>query len=246
VIQWDWKEAVFPQAGQCNEIHECLIEKWQDIKPYLPGYGVHFVCGRDVLGEDIMTTTYLRETAEAAGIKTRVLLIGEVGWDRIRHRFVDLSNDEMRVVFKLYPWEWMLRESFGRNLLDKTTLWIEPLWKLMWSNKCVLPLLWEMFPDHPNLLPAWDTRPPVDCVAKPSFGREGRGVTFLSAGDPLPMLEDSLGRMIFQKRIAIEPFDGQVPIIGSWMVDGYHAGIGIREGGPITNNNSRFAPHIVI
>ena len=35
------------------------------------------------------------------------------------------------------------------------TLWIEPIWKMMWSNKGILPVLWRLFPDHPNLLPAY-------------------------------------------------------------------------------------------
>lgn len=245
VIQWEWKESVLPERGQFNEIHECLIEKWKDIKPYLPSDLVHFVCSRDFLGEDITTTTYLRETANDAGLKTRSLLIGDVGWDMAHRRWVDLSNDEMRTIFKLYPWEWMVREKFGPNIRDNKTLWIEPIWKMMWSNKCALPLLWNMFPNHANLLPAWDERPPFSCVAKPCFGREGRGVSFLSAEDPLPDVAETLGRLIFQDEIEIAPFDGQIPIVGSWIVDSYPAGIGIREGGRITTNNSRFAPHVL-
>ena len=34
------------------------------------------------------------------------------------------------------------------------TLWLEPVWKMMWSNKAVLAVLWDLFPGHPNLLPA--------------------------------------------------------------------------------------------
>ena len=32
---------------------------------------------------------------------------------------------------------------------------IEPSWKLILGNKAILPLLWEMFPEHKNLLPAY-------------------------------------------------------------------------------------------
>jgi glutathionylspermidine synthase len=37
---------------------------------------------------------------------------------------------------------------------------------------------------------------------------------------------------------------GNYPVIGSWVIDGESAGIGIRESGTmITNNLSRFVPH---
>ncbi|NWP29040.1 glutathionylspermidine synthase family protein, partial [Escherichia coli] len=42
VIQWDWKEAVFPALDQYNGLHERLVDKWRDIAPLLPGGHVHF------------------------------------------------------------------------------------------------------------------------------------------------------------------------------------------------------------
>ena len=58
----------------------------------------------------------------------------------------------IEIAFKLYPWEWMFREQFGASLLGASTRWIEPPWKAILSSKGILPLLWEMFPGHPNLL----------------------------------------------------------------------------------------------
>ena len=49
----------------------------------------------------------------------------------------------------------MFREAFGAQLQGAPTRWIEPPWKAILSNKGILPLLWEMFPGHPNLLPAF-------------------------------------------------------------------------------------------
>ena len=49
----------------------------------------------------------------------------------------------------------MFHEAFGARLAKAPTRWIEPPWKAILSNKGILPLLWEMFPDHPNLLPAF-------------------------------------------------------------------------------------------
>ena len=38
--------------------------------------------------------------------------------------------------------------------------------------------------------------------------------------------------------------DGNYPVIGSWVIGGEPAGIGIREDrNPVTTNLSRFVPH---
>ena len=55
---------------------------------------------------------------------------------------------------KLYPWEWMTADEFGLNLRTTDIKLVEPAWKMLLSNKAILPVLWEMFPGHPNLLAA--------------------------------------------------------------------------------------------
>jgi len=43
----------------------------------------------------------------------------------------------------------------------------------------------------------------------------------------------------------IPSLDGAYPVIGSWLIDGVAAGIGIRESStPVTNNSSCFVPHL--
>ena len=64
--------------------------------------------------------------------------------------FVDLDDRPIALAFKLYPWEWMFRDAFGAKLAGAPTRWIEPPWKAILSNKGILPLLWEMFPRHPE------------------------------------------------------------------------------------------------
>ena len=49
----------------------------------------------------------------------------------------------------------------------------------------LLPILWELFPDHPNLLPAYfePGRIPGDFVKKPLLSREGANITMVERGD---------------------------------------------------------------
>jgi glutathionylspermidine synthase len=49
---------------------------------------------------------------------------------------------------------------------------------------------------------------------------------------------------IYQRTAPLPSFGGNYAVIGSWVVEGEAAGIGIRESdGPITTNLSRFVPH---
>lgn len=239
IIQWDWLQEQLPGRSQFNDLHETLVEKWRDIAPLIPHGRMHFMSAADVLGEDVVTTNYLRETAEEAGLKTKMILAPDVGWNARLSRFVDLDNNEMTAIYKLYPWEWLTAEEFGRNIPDAGALWIEPIWKMIWSNKAILPILWELFPDHPNLLRASTSPLDVKAVSKPLTGREGRGIAIMPPGDDVPLTDGQ----VFQEYFQIPEHGGQTPIIGSWIIDSYPAGVGVREGALITNNNSSFVPH---
>ena len=75
---------------------------------------------------------------------TKRLFIDEIGWNG--KNFMDLQEEPISRIFKLYPWEWMIHEEFGPHLLKEPWQVIEPAWKMVLSNKGILPLLWEMFP----------------------------------------------------------------------------------------------------
>ena len=53
------------------------------------------------------------------------------------------------------------------------------------------------------------------------------------------------GPYVYQQYHPLADFKGNHPVIGSWMINGYAAGIGIREDvSPVTGNFSRFIPHV--
>jgi glutathionylspermidine synthase len=252
VAQWYWLQDVFPEADQFNSLHEKLVAKWKGLVPYLDS-PVYF--GHDGSDEDSMTVGYLRDTAEQAGIETVSMLMREIGWQAEKKRFVDLELRPMRSIFKLYPWEWLLKERFGPEALaamDRTQ-WIEPIWKMLWSNKALLAVLWELNPGHELLLPAYldGPRDLGDYVTKPFFGREGAGIAVHRAktgsgpGSSGRAPDRGRGDIVYQQLAPLMSGDGNTAVIGSWLVDGEPAGIGIRESRElITTNTSRFVPHL--
>jgi glutathionylspermidine synthase len=247
VIQWNWKEAVFPRADQFNSLHERLVAKWRNIGPLLPPL-THFAHVNDDAGEDTMTVTYLRETARQAGVETAPIIIDDIGWNG--SRFVDLDERNIDALFHLYPWEWLVHEEFGRRIIDcyDTQLWIEPIWKMIWSNKAILPVLWELFPGHPNLLAAaYEPGRMRSYARKPILAREGANILIVQDGVEIASSGGDYGEQgyIYQELFKLPDFDGHHPVIGSWVVDGDPAGMGIREAGLITDNTARFVPHII-
>lgn len=256
--QWFWMEERFPGADQWNSLHERLVDAWKRQAALLPpGAPVYFAHSTgDELGEDLMTVAYLRETAEQAGLDARAIAMEEIGWDRLSGRFVDLGMGFIRACFKLYPWEWLVGDRFGQRALDTldngggtgSTLWIEPAWKMLLSNKALLAVLWELYPDHPNLLPAYldgprDLAGTTGYVAKPLLGREGAGVTVHRAGAE-PVVRDE--RCCYQELAPLPDFDGNHVVLGTWVVEGEAAGLGIRESsGLVTDEYARFLPHVI-
>lgn len=250
IVQWYWKEEVFPQADQLNSLHEQLIARWQAIAPTLPGERVWFTHFGDAAHEDTITTTYMRDLAGQAGLETRAVLIDQIGIDAAG-RIVDQEDYLISALFKLYPWEWLAVEDFGEKILPRLaeTIWLEPVWKMLWSNKAVLTVLWDLFPGHPNLLPAsFDPgKMAGDYVTKPVLAREGANIEVVSGGEVIARSEGgySRNRLVYQQRYPLRDFGRGYPVLGSWTVAGSAAGLGIREDGLITGNRARFIPHII-
>ncbi|MFF4410484.1 glutathionylspermidine synthase family protein [Streptomyces sp. NPDC001404] len=269
--QWFWMEDRFgdvPGTDQWNSLHERLVDAWRRQAPLLPpGAPVHFAhSAGDELGEDLMTVAYLRETAGQAGLATEAISMEDIGWDPLSGRFVDKSLRFIRACFKLYPWEWLATDEFGPHVLDTldngggtgSTLWIEPAWKMLLSNKALLAVLWELFPGHPNLLPAYLDGPrelarTTGYAAKPLLGREGAGVTLHEPGGTPSGSWGSAPDLVvrdepccYQELAPLPDFDGNRVVLGAWTVEDEPAGLGIRESaGPVTDGYARFVPHVI-
>ena len=246
VIQWFWLKDRFPEADQFNSIHEKLIEGWKDLKQYLDE-PLYFGCVKDA-AEDLGNLEYLRDTAIQAGLRTERIFVEDLGFDSVSANFVDTGDAVVSNIFKLYPWEWLVNESFGRYLAQSGLVLIEPAWKMILSNKGILPILWELNPRHPNLLEAsFDPGHFRDnYVSKPLLSREGGNISIHRNGRT-DEYEGSYGGQgtVFQELAHIPCFGGNYPVIGSWMIYGEPAGIGIREDiGEVTTNASRFVPHL--
>jgi glutathionylspermidine synthase len=246
IVQWIWLQDLHPTMDQFNSIHEKLVDAFSNMRKTLVSSPTfHFSCMKDS-AEDFVSTEYMRDVATQQGFDTRHIFIDDIGWSEDVRKFADLEEQPINMLFKLYPWEWLIAEEFGKNLLMETVRIFEPAWKMILSNKGILPILWEMYPDHPNLLPAYFEPDKVTSyVKKPLLSREGANIT-ISDGS---WTESSTGDygdrgFVYQQYCALPDFNGNHAVVGSWVIDGKPAGIGVREDNTrITTNTSRFLPH---
>jgi len=253
VVQWHWARTVRPDADQLNAIHDHLVAAWSVIAEHLnpgPLHVLHSVA--DGYGEEWFTALYLQDAAAQAGIDTRALRTDEL--ELSGGALSDPEGVEVRNLYKLYPWEWLLAEEGVRGPVLAslaTTRWIEPLWKMLITGKGVLPLLWELFPDHPNLLPAFLDAPGplVEYARKPLFGREGSNIELVHAGGAAhrdgPYAEQ---RSVYQAFAALPSFTpDRFAVVGSWVVGHQPCGVGVRESiDLITDERQVFVPHVIV
>lgn len=251
IVQWFWLMDFDDSKDQFNSIHEKLIAHWNFIRARLNPGSLYFSCMKDSL-EDLTNTEYLRDCAMQAGIRTEFIFMDDIGWDNSSGEFVDLHKGSIHNLFKLYPWEFMTMEEFGPKLLCKNSHLhlIEPAWKMLLSNKAILPILWKLFPDHPHLLPAYFKNGYLSgYVKKPLLSREGANIEINMNDRSFLKTEGIYGAegYIYQSLFELPDYSGNYPVIGSWIIGDEPAGIGIRESKTlITDNFSRFIPHLII
>ncbi|MEE4163325.1 MAG: glutathionylspermidine synthase family protein [Woeseiaceae bacterium] len=266
-FQWLWLEQLVaqgqlpPGADQFNGLHEALVARFRAL--FRAGENVHFA-SVEGSAEDFATVEYLAWTANEAGLVPHHTPVEKIALTRDGH----LADDADRVIgtlFKLYPWEDMLRDDFASALPGCGCRLVEPPWKALASNKGLLPVLWRMFEGDPNLLPAFFVDeleaggPRVERaraalerghVEKPIFSREGASIRIVENGVEIAASTrrdyDAHDRIV-QAYAALPVYGRSRAVVGAWIVGDACVGMGLREDDDlITQDLSRFKPHVIL
>ncbi|WP_187477536.1 glutathionylspermidine synthase family protein [Amniculibacterium sp. G2-70] len=250
IVQWFWLQDFNDTYDQFNSIHDRLVAHMKTCHPYLLGKQKVFFSSVSDSQEDYITTKYLEDCAHQAGILTSYLPIHEISLGD--GSFCTPQGEMIENIFKLYPYEWMFHEEFGEALISNFDFctWIEPFYKSIMSNKMFMVYLSRLFPDSPYILKCQtDPEGLINYVKKPLLSREGANIEIIKNGMSIEKTEGDYGEegFVYQDYFELPVFDGQTPILGSWLIGGEAAGLGIRESSTlITTNTSRFVPHFII
>ena len=273
ILQWLWLEDCGQQGkfsssqfDQYNSLHEQLIREFQSLNLS----NLHLACVKDY-PEDFATVRYLQLCALEAGIPTNFVFVEDIGFDEDGDWF-DLENNLIKNIFKLYPWEDLMREDLAtgkpkipRLILENKVTFIEPIWKAILSNKGILAIFWELFENHAvygeYLLESYNeasfslemeylTRFKPH-VRKPLFGREGQNIEIIVPNQttPLSQREGDYGEegYIIQEYVELCQYQGFNLIMGSWMVGEEPCGMSLRgDRSFITGNSAIFIPHAIL
>ena len=276
-FQWQWledqlKAGVLPEGtDQFNGIHEALVARFGAV--FEQGSDLHFTAVADN-PEDYGTVETMGWAAREAGLGAHYCDLDKIALSE-DGQFLDDEDRVMGVLFKLYPWEDLLRDDYADHIAGSQCLFLEPAWKALLSNKGLLPVLWNMFEGHPNLLPAFfeqdidealtgggpaaaDVADAFDRsaaqlaaghVSKPILSREGASITIVKSGEIVEQAQNTdyaEHPRVIQAYAPLPRFDGFRPVIGAWIIGDACAGIGIREDrSRITQDLSRFKPHYI-
>lgn len=295
-LLWQQEQGNIPSdAGQFSDAFEFLVDQWRDsgLDPKVPVY-IATLDVSDAFdgGEDICNAALMCDAARQAGFTAEVINLNtditladsgphrgkfvftpeldEAWFERAseedQQRILSLVDTPIKVMFLLFPWEWILIDSdeggpapFAEPIMNMIEsgemIIIEPLYSVMKSSKLMLPLLCELFPNSPYLLDAsfGDVTIPMKLngyVKKPAFSREGANVEIrlpdgtLAADTPGGYGRDGL--FILQEYCEmpklVDPSGAtHYPVLGIWLVGGKAAGMSIRSV-PGTNLHDNQAP----
>ncbi|GAA3864547.1 glutathionylspermidine synthase family protein [Celeribacter arenosi] len=276
-FQWQWFEdqlaaGVLPAGSdQFNGIHEALVARFGEV--FEPDSDLHFtaVGGNP---EDYATVEAMGWAAREAGLGAHYCDLQKIALSE-EGQFLDDEDRVMGVLFKLYPWEDLLRDEYADHIAGSGCLFLEPAWKAVVSNKALLAVLWQMFEGHPNLLPAFfesdigealagrgaaaghvaaafgraEAQLKAAHVRKPILSREGASVAIYKDGQIIEEAQNtqySDHPRVIQAYAPLPKLDGFRPVIGAWVVGETCVGIGVREDrSRITQDLSRFKPHFI-
>ena len=255
-VQDKWADHMNVEEGESagDKLHLELVDAWR--KSEVKGV-LHIMQDNDL--EETYHALFMKEAMERAGLQCKVLK-GVQGL-RWRHdgAIVDADGVEVRWVWKTWAWETALdqiREECEQNdellknyeldrirehpprlvdvLLRKDVLVYEPLWTLIPSNKAIMSVLWQLFPDHPYLLDTQfeltDRLRAKGYAEKPIAGRCGHNISIVDQGEVLASTQGKFGKqdVIYQELCMLPEIGGYKSQVCTFTVAGSFAGICMR------------------
>lgn len=228
-----------------GELFKQLVKSWKNCQI---DSVIHVLQDDDP--EETYHALFMQDAIQAAGYKCVVVK----GLDSLRFNkqggIEDSFGNVIKWVWKTWAWETALDElRFDENsqqqdsgiptlsevLLNDDIMVFEPLWTLIPSNKAILPILWSLFPNHPNLLnTSFElTAELIESghVVKPIVGRCGANIKIID--EHQNTLAQKSGafenrEQIYQQLFALPKIKDSYVQVCTFTAQGNYAGSGTR------------------
>jgi len=264
IIQWAiLKYNNLDEASQFNGIYEALFDNFkrivtldEDISSFeerYEGWKFLFTSIRGNIEEE-NTVKLLQHIATQAGFVTEFAYIDEIEFEDDEGVFF---NDEIyELWFKLIPWEDIALDEPDLAMIlthiiqNQKAIIFNPAYTLLFQNKAILKILWDLYPNHPLLLEtSFEPLANKTQVIKPIYGREGASIKIVDSS--YKVLEKDINDDYVNHKIIYQEF---IELPSNELNEYYQAGVffayeacglGFRKGGKILNNMSKFVAHII-
>jgi glutathionylspermidine amidase/synthetase len=248
-VQGKWAEHFGCSEGSDPgaQLFARLVEAWQqsDVNDVL-----HIMMDSDQ--EESYHALFMQSALDQANINSKIITgLEGVRWGN-NGQIVDSDDMPIRWVWKTWAWETALDQirrdceevsaQGGQSmprladvLLHPEVMVYEPLWTLIPSNKAILPVMWQLFPEHRHLL---DTRYTLSeelknqgYAVKPIAGRCGWNISMVDKHQNT--IEETAGRFdqqdqIYQQLWRLPKIDEYHVQLSSFSVAGKYAGSCLR------------------
>ncbi|NIF34274.1 bifunctional glutathionylspermidine amidase/synthase [Enterobacter sp. Cy-643] len=236
---------------------------------------VHIMQDNDA--EEDYHALFMQRSLMQAGFDTKILHgLGELSWDSAG-QLIDNEGRAVNCVWKTWAWETaieQIREVSETEyaavpirtghpqgevrlidvLLRPEVLVFEPLWTVIPGNKAILPVLWQLFPNHRYLLDTDfevnDLLAKTGYAVKPIAGRCGSNIDLISHHDEL--LDKTSGKFVDRKNIyqqlwCLPKVDGKYIQVCTFTVGGSYGGTCLRgDDSLVIKKESDIEPLIVV
>lgn len=256
-VQTKWAEHFGCTIGRSAgaKLHAKLVEAWSEAE--VEGV-LHIMRDHDL--EETYHALFMKRAMEEAGLTCKIITgVEGLGWDKDGF-VVDADGVRINWVWKTWSWETALdqlraeivaddaelpseslRKKFRRAprlvdvLLRPEVMVFEPLWTLIPSNKAILPILSQLYPDCPYLLETHyeltDSLRKKGYVSKPIVGRCGANISIFNRHSDL--LAETTGQFeardqIYQEYFKLPEVNGRYAQIGTFTVAGTIGGTCVR------------------
>ncbi|CRL61624.1 bifunctional glutathionylspermidine amidase/synthase [Proteus penneri] len=271
IEKWAQKGGIKEGFNPGERLLDALADAWKhcDAKPF-----VHILQDDD--SEEDYHALFMQQSLTQAGYHSKILRgLDELHWNS-RGQLIDADKRIVECVWKTWAWETaldQLREESEQQalipirtghlegevrlvdvLLRPEITVFEPLWTLIPSNKAILPILWQLFPDNPYLLDTDFTVTPrlaqSGYAVKPIAGRCGSNIGLVDHKENV--LDETHGHFdhqenIYQELWCLPKVANRYIQVCTFTVGGHYGGCCLRSDPTLViKKESDIEPLIVI
>lgn len=264
-----WLLEKFPQqvkqhkVTQLNSIPETTTKAFSKLRSIAQDSTIHVANGSDARGEDAITASYIKGLIKNAGWNVDSVRIKDLHWSQDIDSWANGKGNPISNIYKHYPWDILLNQQIARDFVAKSTrlgMLFEPAWKMILSNRAIIPALWELYPksellseskmlEHGIMTGDYTIAPISTNVSRNEIGIL-KGRQFTSWGEDIKTFNNTSNmvqrKLEIPRRYRDQNGGYRFTYISAFTVAGKLAGLGIRETRlPLLGIYSTFKPHVV-